>query len=74
MTPLLTLDVIFGASALYIFYRFLHARNQTLPPGPIGLPLVGNILNMPTSYEHLTFAKWGERWGTYSHLEKVLHC
>ncbi|KAF9463431.1 cytochrome P450 [Collybia nuda] len=34
-----------------------------LPPGPKGLPLIGNILDMPTEKEWLTFARWGEKWG-----------
>ncbi|KAK7695653.1 hypothetical protein QCA50_000289 [Cerrena zonata] len=67
MAPsLLTLDVLFAALALYTFYRFWGNRNRpsaNVPPGPSGLPFVGNVLDMPTSYEHLTFAKWSERWG-----------
>ncbi|RPD66667.1 cytochrome P450 [Lentinus tigrinus ALCF2SS1-7] len=34
-----------------------------LPPGPKGLPLIGNMLDMPASHEWKTFAQWGERWG-----------
>ncbi|KAH9928065.1 cytochrome P450 [Fomitopsis serialis] len=30
---------------------------------PTGWPVIGNILDMPSSYEWKTFARWGERWG-----------
>ncbi|KAK0479598.1 cytochrome P450 [Armillaria novae-zelandiae] len=33
------------------------------PPGPRGLPLIGNLLDMPSEKEWLTFAKWGEKYG-----------
>ncbi len=36
------------------------------PPGPRGLPLIGNLLDMPSQKEWLTFAKWGEKYGTVS--------
>ncbi|KAK0205274.1 cytochrome P450 [Desarmillaria ectypa] len=36
---------------------------RTLPPGPKELPLIGNLLDMPTEKEWLTFAKWGELYG-----------
>lgn len=65
-SPLLVLDILFAALGLYLFRLLLTSRNAantTSLPGPPGLPFVGNILDMPTSYEHLTFAKWSERWG-----------
>ena len=66
ITLLRTLDILLASVGLYIVRKLLVNKNRSftsLPPGPIGLPLIGNVLDMPTSYEHLTFAKWGERWG-----------
>ncbi|KAH9917582.1 cytochrome P450 [Fomitopsis serialis] len=34
-----------------------------MPPGPAGWPVIGNILDMPSSHEWRTFAQWGETWG-----------
>ncbi|KAL7282185.1 hypothetical protein ACG7TL_003654 [Trametes sanguinea] len=42
---------------------FTKKRQGPLPPGPKGLPLIGNMLDMPASHEWKTFAQWGEQWG-----------
>jgi len=34
-----------------------------MPPGPKGWPLIGNLLDLPTTHEWEVFAKWGEKWG-----------
>ncbi|KAF8974327.1 cytochrome P450 [Flammula alnicola] len=50
--------------ALFILKTiFPSSRTRSLPPGPKGLPLVGNILDMPAEKEWLTFARWGEAYG-----------
>ncbi|KAH9849077.1 cytochrome P450 [Lenzites betulinus] len=42
---------------------FNRTKRGPLPPGPKGYPIIGNLLEMPTSHEYRTYAKWGERWG-----------
>jgi hypothetical protein len=52
--------------AIYVFKYFVfQSRLLPLPPGPKGLPLVGNIFDMPYEKEWLTFAKWGETYGGF---------
>lgn len=63
--PLIFLDFILALVGLFVLRSLLHKGSSlSLPPGPIGLPLVGNIFDMPTSREWLTFAKWGEKYGS----------
>ena len=33
------------------------------PPGPKGLPIIGNILDMPKENEWETARQWGEKYG-----------
>ncbi|KAF8143310.1 cytochrome P450 [Mycena galopus ATCC 62051] len=59
-----TTDGILTAAGLYICYR-LYRRTNTLPlpPGPKGIPLIGNVLDMPKSHAWKTFAQWGDIYG-----------
>ena len=49
-----------------ILWSFRRRSAAPLPPGPRGYPLVGNFFDMPSlqSQNWLTFAKWGEIYGT----------
>lgn len=60
--------LVFGAICLFYAYTIKQKEARKLrpyPPGPAPLPLLGNLLDIPSSYQHLTFAKWSERWGKY---------
>ncbi|KZT03177.1 cytochrome P450 [Laetiporus sulphureus 93-53] len=38
-------------------------RRLPLPPGPSRLPFVGNVLQIPFDYQHVTFANWKKQYG-----------
>lgn len=64
MANLLTLvDIAMLAFAVTLLKKILAKKSAPLPPGPPKLPLLENILDMPSSQEWFTFAKWGEKWG-----------
>ncbi|EKM56472.1 uncharacterized protein PHACADRAFT_207702 [Phanerochaete carnosa HHB-10118-sp] len=54
-----------------LLVRALIARSRQrapYPPGPKGLPVVGNVTEMPTSHEWLKFAEWADKYGNIIHL------
>lgn len=58
---------------LAIFFTFISRRwllrrarlsqGLRLPPGPPGLPLIGNFRDMPRGHPWITYAKWAEKYG-----------
>ncbi|KAK7692050.1 hypothetical protein QCA50_005455 [Cerrena zonata] len=70
MAPsLFILDSALVVLGLYILRRYFINKNRPpVPPGPRGLPFVGNVLDMPTSYEWLAIAEWTKRWGDIIHV------
>lgn len=54
-----TLAVILG----YIVWKYADHQPAALPPGPRGLPILGNALQIPKDFPEHQFAKWGEEYG-----------
>ncbi|KAF7371335.1 Cytochrome P450 [Mycena sanguinolenta] len=55
--------LIMTVAAITVAYSLRKRRTLPLPPGPRGLPIVGNILDLPATNNWLHFAKLGEVWG-----------
>jgi cytochrome P450 len=66
-SSLIVLDSVFVLLGIFLLVHFwaYGGRRRQLPPGPRGLPLIGNLLDMPSEQEWLTFARWGELYGWY---------
>lgn len=60
---------------LYIGRRALGSRTSSLfPPGPPGLPWVGNVIGVNTDAPWLTYAEWARTYGKLQHVQLyVLH-
>ncbi|KAI0729067.1 cytochrome P450 [Fomitopsis betulina] len=46
-----------------------RSRSGSAPPGPPGLPFIGNLLDLPTSLPWITFAQWSARWGNIMQID-----
>ncbi|KAK0480174.1 cytochrome P450 [Armillaria novae-zelandiae] len=64
--------ILFAFVLLFLYRRFhLHRRQGSLPlpPGPKGLPLIGNLWDVPAEYPWLTYAKWSATYGDVVYLD-----
>ncbi|TRM57229.1 cytochrome P450, partial [Schizophyllum amplum] len=63
MIERLVLAVV-AAAVLYVAKRLAAHKTLPLPPGPIGYPLIGNLLDLPTAgWDWKTFGAWADRYG-----------
>lgn len=53
---------------VYLIKQLFAKNHARYPPGPRGLPLVGNIQDIPHVKPWLTFAEWGKKYGDISHI------
>ena len=56
---------IFAVGVCLAWMLTTKTYSKPHPPGPKGLPLLGNMLDMPTSHEWLKAAEWKKVYGTY---------
>ena len=58
------LDFIACATAVALIrWIHKHRHQQRLPPGPPGLPIIGNLYHVPASQPWLKFIEWSREYG-----------
>jgi len=48
-----------------IYFRRASSRLPPLPPGPSRMPLIGSLLNLPSTFEWKTYARWGKEFSAW---------
>ncbi|KAJ7834053.1 cytochrome P450, partial [Mycena olivaceomarginata] len=66
--------IIYSLSAIVIAQTVLYAlksyfRRRKMHPGPIGLPILGNVLQVPASMAWYQFTEWKEQYGDVFSLD-----
>jgi len=56
-------SISIGVLVILLVIRSRSRNLLPLPPGPKGLPLVGNLLDIPSSYAWETYHKWSTELG-----------
>ncbi|KAG6331183.1 hypothetical protein ID866_7904 [Astraeus odoratus] len=71
MASVVVLGAVVGA-VLAVFWLLVRKRGRHLPypPGPKGLPIIGNLLDMNLKEPQLAYTEWGKIYGdiVYSHI------
>jgi hypothetical protein len=57
---------------IVLVIKFLFRSKGPIPPGPPGLPFVGNIFQLPAKGQHLKFTEWKEKYGTFLKQKDLL--
>ena len=65
MNGLVLFDVLLAVVGACLVKALIlrKTRSTALPPGPKGLPVIGNVFDMPKSHDWITFTEWNKRYG-----------
>ena len=63
-SDLLPLTALLLLCALLSRWYKRRAQRRSLPPGPPGLPLIGNVMDIPTEQGWFVYASMAQKYGT----------
>lgn len=73
-TTVISISLLCSGALLFTLWksRARRANRNFPPPGPSGLPWVGNVFDIDVSQPWVTYQEWGNRYGKWS-SSKGLH-
>lgn len=60
---LVAVTAVLSVILIAVFTRLVHKYPRRHPPGPKGLPVLGNILDIPKEDAWRTYAEWSRQFG-----------
>lgn len=63
--PSLVVQVVCSLAVLFVLRRLLRKNAYPPPPGPPGLPIVGNLWDIPRMPTWVAYRDWSKKYGEY---------
>ncbi|KAH8831092.1 cytochrome P450 [Flagelloscypha sp. PMI_526] len=64
----ISVTVLVSVLFLWVISFLVKRQRRRLPPGPRGLPIVGNLLDLPKAHSWHKFQEWSKQYGDFCYI------